>query len=93
LGLDAKSIVNRCGIGDHNIHIRFGHFTGHGIKELILVHRMELAKRLLKHDRIPIGRIALAVGYENPSGFSATFKRWEECSPSEWRKQGTEEEE
>lgn len=90
MGLKAQSVTDACGVGDNNIHIRFDHYTGHGIKELILLHRLELAKRLLRYDRIPIGKIALAVGYENPSGFSATFKRWEGYSPSEWRERQEE---
>lgn len=85
LGLEAQDVVEKCGISDHNVYSRFKYFTGHGIKELILLHRLELAKRLLKQNRIPIARIALAVGYENPSGFSSTFKRWEGCCPSEFQ--------
>lgn len=62
LGLEAQDVVEGCGFGNHNVYTRFGYFTRHGIKELILVHRMELAKRLLKRSQVPIGKIALAVG-------------------------------
>ena len=85
LGLRAQDVVEDCGIGDHNIYTRFHHFTGHGIKELALVHRLRLAKRLLEWEDVPIGRIALSVGYENPSGFSETFRRHEGCPPSAFR--------
>lgn len=84
MGLEAQEIVEHCGIGDNNIYTRFSYFTGRGIKEWILEHRLELAKRLLPRDQVPIGRIALSVGYENPSGFSTIFKRREGCPPSEF---------
>lgn len=85
VGLEVRTVVEACGIGDHNVRTRFNWFVGRGIKELILSHRLKLAKRLLTHDGIPIGMVAMAVGYASPGGFSATFKRWEGCSPSEYR--------
>lgn len=90
MGLEAQSVVDACGIGDNNIYTRYAHFTGQGIKEMILTHRLRLAKRLLMDTELPISKIAFAVGYENPSGFSATFKRKKECSPSEYRGQKEE---
>ena len=85
MGLKAQSVVDACGIGDHNIHTRYVHFTGQGIKERILTHRLRFAKRLLAYSNLPVTKIAFAVGYENPSGFSATFKRREGCSPSDYK--------
>lgn len=90
MGLEAQSVVDACGIGDNNIYTRYAHFTGQGIKETLLTHRLRLAKRLLANTELPISKIAFAVGYENPSGFSATFKRKEGYSPSEYRGQKEE---
>jgi len=82
MGLEVQAAVNACGIGDHNVHSRFRYVVGRGMKEWVLAHRLRLGKRLLAHPRVPITDIAFAVGYENPSGFSTTFRRREGCAPS-----------
>ena len=45
--------------------------------------RMEKAKMLLLGGET-VTRAALAVGYANPSKFSAAFRRCVGCSPTEW---------
>lgn len=85
MGLEVQAVTDACGIGDHNIHSRFRYFVGKGMKEWVLTHRLQLAKRLLSSRQIPVTRIAFGIGYENPSGFSATFKRWEGHPPSEYQ--------
>lgn len=85
MGLEAQEVVEACGIGDHNIYTRFKYFAGYGIKEWILEHRINLSKNILDGTEIPVGQVALSVGYENPSGFSATFKRHEGDTSSEYR--------
>jgi AraC family transcriptional regulator len=49
------------------------------------LRRMELAKRLLRDQQLPITDIALSAGYTNPSKFAAAFKRVCGMSPSTWR--------
>jgi len=85
MGLEAQSVVDDCGIGSHDIYGRFRHFTGHGIKEFIVHHRLQLAKRLLRHPSLTATQIAFAVGYASLSGFCATFQRRVGCSPTEFR--------
>jgi AraC family transcriptional regulator len=48
--------------------------------------RLEQAKRLLAEGRTPIIDIAYEVGYENPSQFSAFFRKRTGLSPSEFRR-------
>lgn len=85
--LEAQNVVKDCGIGSRDIYSRFHFFVGTPIKAYVIGHRLECAKRLLRHDTIPIFRIAYAVGYASASGFSATFKRRVGCTPSAFRKQ------
>jgi len=47
--------------------------------------KLERACQLLSSSRIPIGEIAISLGYEDPFYFSRLFKRKIGCSPSEWR--------
>lgn len=83
----AKTVVDECGITSHDIYSRFRYFTGHGIKEFAIYHRLELAKRLLRYDWLSVTGIAFAVGYSTPSGFSKTFKRRVGQSPTAFRVQ------
>ena len=48
--------------------------------------RLSYAKQLLKDGTLRITDIALVVGYETPSAFSATFRKVIGVSPSEYRR-------
>lgn len=85
-GTRVRDVRARCGLRDNKISIRFGYFLGIGIKDYILHHRIAFAKRLLHQYDIPIKYVALAVGYDNPSGFSSVFKSRVDMSPSDFRK-------
>lgn len=85
--VEAKTVVEDCGIRSHGIYGRFRYVVGYGIKEFIIRHRLRLAKHLHYHDSLSISEIAFAVGYASPSGFCTTFKRHEGCSPTEFRQQ------
>lgn len=89
-GVEARDVLDDCGIGTHNIYGRFGHVMGHGIKEFVVHHRLQLAKRLLQYKSLSVTEIALAVGYDSVSGFCTTFRRHEGCSPTAFRKRGEE---
>ncbi|MFN7166609.1 MAG: helix-turn-helix transcriptional regulator [Pannonibacter sp.] len=62
----------------------FRETTGHAPFEYITLRRMEHAKALLRSNST-IMDVALAVGYANPAKFAAAFRRFFDCSPSEWR--------
>ena len=47
--------------------------------------RYELARQLLSNLKMPVSRIATAIGYADPTAFSRAFKSWSGVSPSEWR--------
>jgi AraC-like DNA-binding protein len=85
MGLEAQSVVDDCGIGGHDIYGRFRHITGHGIKEFIVHHRLQLAKKLLQYESLSVTKIAFAVGYASTSGFCKTFKRRTGRTPSAFR--------
>lgn len=85
-GVEAREVVEDCGIGGHDVYSRFRHVTGHGIKEFVVYHRLRLAKRLLRYNSLSVSEIAFAVGYASPSGFSKTFKRHVGSSPTAFRR-------
>ncbi len=83
--VEAQEVVDECGIGSHEIYGRFRYVTDHGIKEFVVYHRLQLAKRLLCYDSLSVTEIAFAVGYSTPSGFSKTFKRHVGRTPTVFR--------
>ncbi|WP_409199875.1 helix-turn-helix transcriptional regulator [Methanobrevibacter sp. DSM 116169] len=48
-------------------------------------YRLQIAKNLLKESDMAIGDIALKVGYNNSSKFTAAFKQYYNITPSEYR--------
>ena len=86
-GVEAQKILADCGIRGHDVYSRFRHVTGHGIKEFVVHHRIELAKRLLRYESLTVSQVAMAVGYDSPGGFCATFKRHSGKTPGAFRQE------
>ncbi len=64
----------------------FRHATGRTPHEWLTGLRMEQAQQLLRDPRIRITDVALAVGYQTPSAFSAAFRRHTGATPSAFRR-------
>ena len=47
--------------------------------------RLQHAAELLAWADYKVEYIAAVVGYQNPYAFSATFKKWSGCPPTEYR--------
>ena len=60
--------------------------TQTSIINYITTYRLEKAKELLHNPDIPVGTVALKVGYGNYSYFSKLFKDVVGCTPNEYRK-------
>lgn len=60
---------------------------GHSYKELVDTVRMERACWLLEQTKMTVEQVSDALGYEDPSNFSRTFKRWMGLIPSHYRQQ------
>ncbi|OCT11858.1 DNA-binding response regulator [Paenibacillus pectinilyticus] len=61
--------------------------TGVSISDYLLQERVNLAKQLLSKSDMPIGTIALSVGYSNFSHFSKMFKKVTNINPNDFRQQ------
>ena len=55
------------------------------INKYILQQRMQKAQQLIRENQIKVNKIAHAVGYRNGNYFSFQFKKFNNCSPSEYR--------
>ena len=74
------------GLRDNNVSGRFRFYVGRPPRDYILHHRIELARRLLATTGLPVGDVALGVGWGSPGAFSTTFKRHVGKTPSAYRK-------
>ena len=54
-------------------------------KEYLLEYRIRQACQLLNHTELPVGSIAHSVGFEDNLYFSRVFKKYKNCTPSEYR--------
>ena len=61
---------------------------GHSPMQHVAFLRMQRAAELLASTDDKVETISLAVGYQNPFGFSTTFKKWIGWRPSEYRTRG-----
>lgn len=64
----------------------FRRATGHTPHEWMVRMRMERARELLADTCLRITDIALAVGYESPSSFAASFRKSVGATPTEYRR-------
>jgi len=87
-GLSVGAMQRELGLRDHNVASRFAECVGLPPKQYLVHYRMELAKRLLRDERltnVPIMQIGLAVGYDEPRSFTKMFKKRVGCTPSQYR--------
>ena len=87
-GLTIGELQRQCGLRGHDISTRFAAYMKMPPGTYRLKHRMELAKRLLRHERLKpvlIYQLVLAAGYERHDVFSRVFKRQVGCTPSQYR--------
>jgi AraC-like DNA-binding protein len=63
------------------------HLAREGLKlqDLISEARLIVAQQLIEQTRMPLGEIASALSYSDPSALSRAFRGWTGRSPSEWR--------
>lgn len=59
--------------------------TGKTLKEFVIEHKMDEAKKMLQITRLPVSIIAAKVGYDNFSHFSYAYKKVTGFSPLESR--------
>lgn len=73
LGLNARTVQRR--LKDE----------GTTYSDLRDVFRHTTARKLLANPRIPIKEIAFLLGYQDLGAFYRAFRRWEDCSPMDYR--------
>jgi AraC family L-rhamnose operon regulatory protein RhaS len=65
---------------------RFRESTGMSIKDYLIKLRIKLSAVLLRDTALPISEIMYRVGFNEANHFSRIFKKYMDCSPSDYRK-------
>ncbi|MGW2028001.1 cupin domain-containing protein [Streptomyces decoyicus] len=85
-----STLAERTGVSRSTLAKRFTDQVGEPPMTYLTHWRMTLAADLLvEQDSVTIADIARAVGYSDPFGFSAAFKRVRGANPSEFRRTAT----
>jgi AraC-like DNA-binding protein len=59
--------------------------SGTTFQRLLDETRLDMARQLLRDTRVPVSRIAAALGYGDPTVFTRAFARWTGRTPSRFR--------
>ena len=86
IGLTAADVIKSIGLSRRLAEKRFLEATGRTILGEIQEVRMEMAKRLLRDETVPIGHIAGRCGWESDSYLKRFFKKRTGMTPREWRR-------
>lgn len=69
-----------------NLHLKLKALTGESTNEFIRKMRFNKASKLLKEGRYTVAEISTMVGFNTPSYFATSFKKYFGCLPSEYTK-------
>jgi AraC-like DNA-binding protein len=84
--LTLKDISKSLHLSQHYISHLFKSEVGDSPINYLITRRIDEAKKLLLTTNKPISEIAKLVGYENPNYFNEVFRKFNETSPSVFRK-------
>jgi AraC-like DNA-binding protein len=80
-----ESLAARCGMKAKRFSYLFNKYTGRFPIDYLIRHRLDRAKQLLAASDCAIYQVAESVGYADTHYFSRLFKKYEGCSPGEYR--------
>lgn len=84
-----SSLAERTGVSRSTLAKRFTDLLGEPPLTYLAGWRMTLAADLLRTEEVTVAEVADRVGYSDPFGFSAAFKRIRGVNPSEFRRAAT----
>ncbi|WP_099205551.1 response regulator transcription factor [Scatolibacter rhodanostii] len=87
--LKSEKIADAVNISRGYFSISFKKFTGYTVSNYIRKERVNLAKKIMKTEKMSVSELAYRVGYKDEKYFSRIFYEQEGVSCSEFRKQMT----
>lgn len=83
--LNGAMLAEDLGMSRMHLHRHLHRYFGESAREVIIMERMQIARKLLLDKCLTINRVALLTGYQDPAYFSRTFRRIYGLSPSGFR--------
>lgn len=83
--ISLQGLADEAGMSPFHFARAFKAATGLAPHQYLIARRIDAAKALLRTTALPVAEIAFRVGWENPSKFSAQFKRTVGATPAAWR--------
>lgn len=83
--LRLDDLARRCGLCSRSLSLKFKAELGMGIPEFIHREKLREAKYLLTHTDYTLTQITTYLNYPTQSYFTQIFKRYEGCTPQQYR--------
>jgi AraC-like DNA-binding protein len=75
------------GVSRSGFAARFTELMGEPAMTYVTAWRMALAARLVRHERLPLSRVAMRVGYGSEAAFNRAFRRAHGVTPGVYARQ------
>jgi AraC-like DNA-binding protein len=82
-GADAAAVSRALGISERTLHRRLRE-QGTSFRAVLAAFREAEAERLLADHRLPLGEVALRLGFSDQTAWNRAFRRWKGTSPRAW---------
>jgi AraC-like DNA-binding protein len=84
----AEEIAEALGLSERTLHRRLRD-EGATFRGVLDAFREAEAERLLSAGRLPLGEVALRLGFSDQTAWNRAFRRWKGMSPTDWVERGT----
>jgi AraC-like DNA-binding protein len=81
---DKARVASQLGMSERTLQRRLRE-EGTSFKEILDDTRHYLARELLRNTQLPLTDVATQLGFSEPSAFYRAFRKWEECTPGQYR--------
>lgn len=79
-----REVARQLGLHERTLGRRL-QASGTTFQRLLDETRLDIARQLLRDTRVPVARVAAALGYGDPTVFTRAFARWTGRTPSRFR--------
>lgn len=83
--ISLEDVAARIGFSKFHFSRLFHQFTGTSFYDYLSLRRLKAAEVLLLNPTLPITEIALQSGFSSISTFNRVFKKYKECTPTEFK--------
>jgi AraC-like DNA-binding protein len=80
---EAAAVARSLGLSGRTLHRRLS-ASGRTFREVVDSFREAEAERLLSSGSVPLGEVALRLGFADQTAWNRAFRRWKGTSPLQW---------